>query len=77
MAFILSSQAYMVLHSGCSRCRWMASKAHLVVQTPQPMHLLGSTMLAPQPKQRAVSALTYWAVKATRSSRKVLRSASL
>ena len=77
MAFILSSQAYMVLHSGRSRCRWMASKAHLVVQTPQPIHLLGSTTLAPQPRQRAVSALTCSSVKAMRSSRNVLRSASL
>lgn len=55
MAFILSSQAYILLHSGLSRCRWMASNAHFVVQTPQPMHLFGSTMLAPQLRQRADS----------------------
>jgi len=53
----------------------MASNAHFVVQTPQPMHLFGSTMLAPQLRQRAVSFLICSSVNATRSSLNVLRSA--
>ena len=52
-----------VEHSGRSRSRWMASNAHLVVHRPQPMHLLGSTIEAPQPRQRAVSARTCSSVK--------------
>ena len=77
MAFILSSLRTMVLHSGRSRWRRMASKPQRVVQMPQPMHLFGSTTLAPQPRQRAVSALTCSSVKHARPSCIVRRSSSL
>ena len=59
-----------VEHSGRSRSRWMASNAHLVVHRPQPMHLLGSTIEAPQPRQRAVSARTCSSVKVSTYSLK-------
>ena len=36
---IFFSYFTIVEHSGCSRCRWIASNAHLVVHRPQPMHL--------------------------------------
>ena len=35
----LSSQRIMLVQSGRSRRRWMASNMHLVVHSPQPMHL--------------------------------------
>ena len=55
----------------------MASNSHLVVQRPQPMHLFSSTTLAPQPRQRAVSARTCCSVKAaTYSLNGSLRSSS-
>lgn len=56
--FMLSSLGTRLEHSGTSRLRWIASKWHLVVHRPQPMHLFSSTMLAPQPRQREVSNLT-------------------
>ena len=39
------------------------------ILTPQPMHLLGSTQLAPQPRQRAVSVCTCSDVSVLRASR--------
>ena len=70
MALNLSSVRTMVLHSGRSRERWMASNSHLVVQMPQPMHLFGSTTDAPQPRQRAVSVFTCSSVRVPWVSRK-------
>ena len=49
----MSSAFTIRLHSGSSRCRWIASNSHFVVQTPQPIHLFGSTTEAPHPRQRA------------------------
>lgn len=70
MALNLSSLLTILLHSGRSRCRRMASNAHFVVQTLQPMHLFGSTTLAPQPRRRAVSILTRSSVSVRCASRK-------
>ena len=42
----------------------MASKSHFVVQIPQPIHLLASTIVAPQPKHLDVSFLICSSVSA-------------
>ena len=56
-AFILSSDFHILLHSGNSRFKWIASNSHCTVHRPHPIHLFGSTTDAPHPKQRAASVL--------------------
>ena len=72
MAVNLSSAGIMRLFSGLVRLRCIASNSHFVVQTPQPMHLFGSTTLRPQLRQREASVRICSAVKVTRSSCMVL-----
>ena len=55
--------SYAMLSTFVRFLRWMASNLHLVVQTPQPRHLLGSMTDTPQPRQRAVSFLSCSSVK--------------
>src|SRR5699024_4690317 len=53
--FILSSLLIILLASGNSLFKWMASNSHFVVHTPQPMQRLKSTTEAPQLKHLSTS----------------------